>query len=217
LNEDDERLTLVERRVSLSKPRALIRWTPDLYDRLSKHYDRLAAWLFPIGDRGRRKVLENISSGMLLDVACGTGTLLEKANGLGITCYGLDTSGGMLKEARKKVPGASLVQASFYALPFAPHAFDWVVETNAVSGVDINAIDVLREMVRVCAERGEVRIGDYGRSDRKGLFYRLMEFVGTLIGDYPHDYRGLFTALGHEVTVEVLGWGGVYQFIRLIR
>jgi ubiquinone/menaquinone biosynthesis C-methylase UbiE len=193
----------------------LINWTPELYDRLSKQYDRLANLFFPIGDLGRKAVVSDLSSGSILDVACGTGILLEKAYQRGLTCVGIDTSWGMLAETKKKVPAAAAVQASFYALPFTDQSFDFVVETNAVSGADIHAEVVLREMLRVCAAGGEIRIGDYGRTNRQGFWIWILEKIGILIGDYPHNYPALFRSEGIEAEVEQLGWGGMYQFVKV--
>ena len=193
---------------------SIIHWTPSLYDALAKHYDRLARWLFPISDTGREKVVSGLVSGHVLDVACGTGTLLAKAQQRGLRCVGVDTSRGMLLEARRKVPAAGVVQASFDALPLAENQFDYVVETNAVSAVEVDAALVLDEMKRVCAGGGEIRIGDYARSRRKGFWFRLFEMVGTLVGDSPHDYERLLDSMGYTVDVEELGWGGMYQYIR---
>jgi ubiquinone/menaquinone biosynthesis C-methylase UbiE len=203
-----------EEAAAKSSNRTLIRWTPALYDALSRHYDRLARWLFPIGDLGRQTVIAGLISGSMLDVACGTGTLLAEAHRNGLQCVGIDTSRGMLLEARKKVPSASLVQASFFALPFAESQFDYVVETNAVSGAEVDAGAVLDEMQRVCADHGEIRIGDYARAERKGLWLGLLETAMALFGDHPHDYRALLTSMGLSVEVEELGWGGMYQFVK---
>jgi ubiquinone/menaquinone biosynthesis C-methylase UbiE len=199
----------------MKKLKPLIDWSPSRYDRLAKNYDKYARWFFPIGDIGRERVISDLSEGYILDVACGTGTLLEKAHQRGLTCLGIDTSRGMLEETKKKVPQADLVQASFYALPFAKDQFDYVVETNAVSGADIDAQEVLSEMLRVCCPGGEIRLGDYGKSERKGFWYRILEYVGVLIGDYPHDYQALFGNMGYQAEVENLGWGGLYKFIRV--
>ena len=201
----------------MPKLKPLINWTPQLYNRLSKNYDRFAAWFFPIGDLGQEKVVSGLDAGLLLDIACGTGTLLEKSHQSGLDCVGIDTSWGMLTETKKKVPEAEIVQASFYSLPFTEETFDFVVETNAVSGVDINPGEVLQEMLRVCTPRGEIRIGDYGKSSRRGFWYQIFEKIGILIGDFPHDYRELFNSLGYEAEVKNLGWGGTYQFIRVQR
>jgi len=201
----------------MTKLKPLINWSPERYDRLSKNYDRFAAWFFPIGDIGRERVLSGLRSGRILDIACGTGTLLEKAHQAGLECYGIDTSWGMLTETKKKVSAAEVVQASFYKLPFRKDQFEYVVETNAVSGADINAMDVLQEMLRVCAKEGEIRIGDYGKANRKSTWWRILEIIGILIGDYPHDYPVLFRELGYEAAVEKLGWGGMYQYIQVNR
>jgi ubiquinone/menaquinone biosynthesis C-methylase UbiE len=199
------------------KLKPLINWTPQLYDHLSKNYDRFAAWFFPIGDLGREKVVSGLGTGFLLDVACGTGTLLKKSHQLGLNCVGIDTSWRMLLDTKRKVPAAAVVQASFYSLPFAEKAFNYVVETNAVSGVDINPGEVLQEMLRVCTSEGEIRMGDYGKSNRREFWYQIFEKIGILFGDYPHDYRELFNSLGYEAEIEDLGWGGAYQFIRVQR
>jgi ubiquinone/menaquinone biosynthesis C-methylase UbiE len=199
----------------MPKLKPIIKWTPALYDRLARQYDRFARLFFPIGETGRDRVVADLDSGRILDIACGTGTLLELSHRKGLECFAVDTSRGMLEETKKKVPAVHAVQASFYALPFADDQFDYVVETNAVSGADIDAIDVLREMRRVCISGGEIRIGDYAKARRENSWFRLMEKVGILVGDYPHDYEGTLNSMGLEPQVEELGWGGQYQFIRV--
>ena len=201
----------------MPKLKPLINWNPSLYDSLAKSYDRLAAWFFPIGERGKEKVVASLESGHILDIACGTGTLLDQAQNQGLNCLGMDTSRGMLEEVRKKNSNIDLIEASFYALPFPDGFFEYVVETNAVSGADIEAEQILAEMIRVCQRGGEVRLGDYGRSGRDGFWFSLMEKIGILFGDYPHDFQAMFSSLGYEIEIESLGWGGMYQFIKLIR
>jgi len=89
-------------------------WTTKTYDRLAKHYDALMRILFPIGERGCERIVERLASGTVLDVACGTGTLLAMAFRKGLKCYGLDLSEGMLKQTRCKVPAAEIERASYY-------------------------------------------------------------------------------------------------------
>jgi ubiquinone/menaquinone biosynthesis C-methylase UbiE len=173
--------------------------------------------LFPIGDRGREEVISGLVSGCILDVACGTGTLLKKAHQSGLECIGIDISRGMLLETKKKVLAAEVVQANFYALPFDENQFDYVVETNAVSGTDIDAKSVLGEMLRVCADEGELRLGDYGITRRIGGLIQLLVLIGILIGDFPYNYKEIFSELGYVSQVKNLGWGGMYQFIRVVK
>jgi ubiquinone/menaquinone biosynthesis C-methylase UbiE len=197
------------------KLKPLIDWSPSRYDNLSKNYDLYARLFFPIGDEGRDKVLSGLESGRILDIACGTGVLLTKARAQGLDCIGMDNSWGMLQETRKKEPNMPLVQASFYELPFVNDCFDYVLETNAVSGVDIEAEKVLEEMIRTCNKGGEIRLGDYGRSKERSWWFRLLEGIGILFGDFPHDYKKVFDSLGYQAEVEELGWGGMYQLIIL--
>lgn len=197
--------------------RPLIDWTPEFYDKLSKYYDQLFKLTFSIGIKGQARVLEGIKPGSLLDVACGTGTLLGSAYAAGMKCFGNDTSPGMMEQARMKVPEAHLELGSFYELPFTDEQFDYVVETNAVSGVDIDFEKVVDEMLRVCKDGGEVRIGDYAKAAQQSTWGRWMERIGMLIGDYPHDYAAYFTRLGYQPDVEILGWSGMYQYIRVLK
>ncbi len=192
----------------------LINWTPKFYDRLSKKYDFLARIFFPLGEKGKAKVIEDLRIGSVLDIACGSGGLLQDAVEAGARPFGSDTSWGMLTETRAKVPSADLVQASFYALPFAEAAFDTVVETNAVSGVEIAAEKVLSEMVRVCQYGGQIHIGDYAKAPRENLWLRIVEWFGVLFGDYPHDYVTYFRLQGFDTEVEYLGFDGMYQYVR---
>jgi ubiquinone/menaquinone biosynthesis C-methylase UbiE len=198
-------------------PVSLIRWTPRLYSRISKYYDFFGRIFFPIGEKGHMKVVEGLQGGIILDVACGTGTLLEMAYQRGLSCYGLDTSQGMLAEASKKIPQANFKLASFYEMPFPDESFEYVVETNAVSGVEIDVEQVLKEMVRVCKIGGEIRIADYAKSHQPTWMTKIVERMLILVGDFAYDYVSVFKDFDYQPEVEPLGWKGMYQFIRIQR
>lgn len=194
-------------------PRPLIDWSPDFYSKLSKHYDLFARIFFSIGEKGKQKVAENLKPGNILDVACGSGMLLSKAEESGIRPFGSDNAWGMLAVTKQKIPHADLVLASFYELPFKDGAFDTVVETNALSGVEAGSSQVLAEMLRVAKSGGEVRIGDYARPPRMTPMRRLLAWFGQLFGDYPHDYVAYFQEAGQKTRVEYLGIDQMYQFV----
>jgi ubiquinone/menaquinone biosynthesis C-methylase UbiE len=149
----------------------------------------------------------------VLDIACGTGSLLEMADAKGLSCFGSDTSLGMIQQARLKVPRAHFVRADFHSLPFGDDCFDHVVETNAVSAVYADAEKVVAEMLRVCKPRGKVRLADYAKPPTVLWPHRLLAKIGILIGDYPHDYPTIITRLGYQPEVEVLGALSMYQYI----
>ena len=152
-----------------------------------------------------------------MDVACGTGTLLQMAHDCGMQCFGIDSSAGMLAQAQIKVPAAVFLRASFYEIPYPDATFDNVVETNAVSGVDIDVERVLKEMVRVCKKDGQILIGDYAKAGKESWSLRALEKIGQFIGDYAYDYAALVDRCGLAAECEELGWGGMYQFICVLK
>jgi ubiquinone/menaquinone biosynthesis C-methylase UbiE len=197
-------------------PSVLIHWTPKLYDKIARYYDWMAC-LFPIERKGHEIVLEGLVEGSLIDVACGTGTLLAKATEKGLKCCGIDTSSGMLAQAIRKASDVKFNMASFYEIPYPEGAFDYVVETNAVSGVEIDVDKVLREMIRVCKPGGEIRMADYAKPASSTRLSRTIERVLHPIGDYAYDYMERYKGIGYEPEIHVIGWGGMYQFIRVVK
>lgn len=195
----------------------LIDWTPKLYDRLSPYYDFFMHSLFSIGNVGHTRVTSELGAGSILDIACGTGSLLALAQANGLECSGIDTSKGMLRQAAKKVPASFYACADYFHLPFPDESFDYVVETNAVSGVGIDVEKVIEEMIRVCKVGGEVRIGDYAKASQETMLTRVIEKILFWIGDYPHDYVSLLTSMDYAPSREILGFCGMYQFIRIIK
>jgi phosphatidylethanolamine/phosphatidyl-N-methylethanolamine N-methyltransferase len=196
---------------------SLIDWTPELYSKLSKRYDLLAPIFFSMGERAKKRVTDELKSGSVLDVACGTGALLSVAFAKGLECYGTDNAKGMIAESRRKIPRGEFKLASFYDIPYPNDTFDTVLETNAVSGVVIDPQKVIAEMVRVCKPGGQILIGDYCKAPVETAWTRFMAWIGGLIGDQPHDFADIFRALGYEPHIEFLGWSGMYQFIQVIK
>lgn len=199
----------------MKKSASLIRWTPKTYSRISPFYDFFAPVFLAIGEKAKRRVAEDLKTGSILDIACGTGALLALAHEKGLKCYGIDNAEGMIAVSRKKIPQGEFSLASFYAVPYPNNNFDYVVETNAVSGVEIKADQVLGEMVRVCKPGGKILIGDYCKSPTGSPLTDIIEWIGKRIGDHPHDFAGIFKQLGFEPTIETLGWGGMYQIVRV--
>ena len=79
-------------------------WMPKTYDWLAKYYDRLSILFSP--NIGHQELSKELNPGRILDVGCGTGTLLARADKNGMTCFGLDMSSGMLNQACSKVRNA---------------------------------------------------------------------------------------------------------------
>ena len=184
-----------------SEPRV---WTAKTYNRLSPYYDTFMKFFFPLGEEGREMIVEKLASGSVLDVACGTGTLLAMAKMKGLKCYGMDLSEGMLAQARGKVPGAEFRQASYYKIPYPEESFDYVVATNALSGDHIDARKVLGEMLRVCRSGGRVYIAEWPKAEKETFAERLLVWFASLNDDAPKDYLEIFREMGYEPEIDVL-------------
>jgi len=184
-----------------SQPRI---WTTGTYDKLAGNYDLLMKLFYPIGEKGRERIVRKLTSGSILDVACGTGTLLKMAWERGLGCYGMDISHGMLDQARAKVPDAEFIMASYYEIPFPDGCFDYVVETNSLSGEFIGAGKVIAEMIRICKPGGEIYMAEWPKALEETFIERLIVKLASLNDDAPKDYIKIFRELGYEPEVEVL-------------
>jgi SAM-dependent methyltransferase len=91
----------------------------------------------------------------LLDVGCGSGLALRLAADRGAAVSGLDASGGLLEHARRRLPGATLVQGEIEDLPFADGSFDIVTGFNSFQYAARPAA-ALAEAVRVLVPGGRV-------------------------------------------------------------
>ncbi len=178
-------------------------WTTTFYDKVAPLYDAFMKRLFPIGEKGRERIVEELRAGSVLDVACGTGTLLAMAREKRLECYGVDLSQGMIDQAKIKLPDAEFKQGSYYDIPYPDDTFDHVVETNALSGVGIDAQMALSEMIRVCKPGGKVIIADWPTPEKETFRERLFMRLASWNDDFPQDYRGVFEGLGYEPEEEI--------------
>lgn len=140
------------------------------FDPVRNEYSRLA----PLYDRRWSSYIDSTIQATIsrlpihpyervLDLGCGTGTLIERLMHLTPTAffYGLDTSVEMLSVAQQKLP--SLVELSVGSadeLPFSNESFDVVVSTNAFHYLR-NPSQVIQEIKRVLKPEGRLVITDW--------------------------------------------------------
>ncbi|MBN1315497.1 MAG: methyltransferase domain-containing protein [Anaerolineales bacterium] len=125
------------------------------YDAISKVYDNVRAGDVELIDRLLAEL--SIDSPCILDIGCGTGNYAGLFKRAGVQIYGVDPSGGMLEQARKKYPNVDFRQGTAGDLPFKDAFFDMVYLTDVIHHVpDIGRM--FGEIHRVLAPGGKVCI-----------------------------------------------------------
>lgn len=149
------------------------------YDRLASSYDRWnrggAARTFGIPDLREELVRE--AKGEVLEVAVGSGINLSSYewNGSNLSrVTGVDISKSMLEVAEARARELDVndagtarfraVQADARDLPFPDEEFDTVLDTFSMCVLQDDALQVLREMKRVCKPTGRVLLLEHSRS-----------------------------------------------------
>ncbi|MCD6425159.1 MAG: methyltransferase domain-containing protein [Anaerolineales bacterium] len=110
----------------------------------------------------------------------------------------------MIAEAKIKIPVAEISRVSYYEIPYPEESFNYVVATNALSGVHIDAKKVLMEMTRVCRIGRWVFIAEWPEAEIDTFEERCVVWFARLTDDAPKDYLRMFRDMGYEPKVDVL-------------
>ena len=99
----------------------------------------------------------------ILELGCGTGRFMVKCLEAGHEVHGLDLSPQMLKECVKKTSNfkqANYCLAEGSKLPFKDSQFDFVYSIRTLNQVSLKsyALDMIREMIRVCCNNGTILV-----------------------------------------------------------
>jgi len=184
-----------------------------MFDRIAPRYDLLNE-LISLGAHRRWKRAAVASLGCsrgtrVLDLACGTGDLLDELARAGLRGVGVDVSSGMLQAARRRRVSGGLLRASADALPFADASIEGVVCGFALR--NFVAIEpVLREVARVLEPGARVAFVEVDRplpgplgAVQRIYLERLVPFVGALLSD-GWAYRYLPSSVAYLPSDEVL-------------
>ena len=133
------------------------------YRKLAERYDEKWAFYVEATLRETLKRMDLRQGDRILDVACGTGALLQMISALnpGATLFGADLSPEMLGVAQSRLGSAAeLCIARADKLPFDSGSFDTVVTTNAFHFFPLPG-PALGEMSRVLKPNGRLVITDW--------------------------------------------------------
>lgn len=174
---------------------------PRLYDLWAPVGWRLIGWGSLVNLY--KALVEDLDSGVLVDVGCGTGTVietLEKSFKGFVLC--LDISRAMLSRAAQKSRRAFMVRASMEKLPLSRGAVDFYVSSLAIH-ISSSKGAVFSEMARVLKPGGVARIAVVTADTLRGrLFLRLFGLEPLL----SQHYVELGTLSGLDV-VKVISTG----------
>ncbi|MAE93225.1 MAG: ubiquinone biosynthesis methyltransferase UbiE [Deltaproteobacteria bacterium] len=171
-----------------------------MFDRIASRYDTLNRLLtLGLDQRWRRLALDGAgvrANDLVVDVACGTGDLLEQARARGARGLGVDFSREMLRGAVRRLPGALLLQADAEGLPLPDACAD--VLTCGFALRNFEHLDAaLAEMGRVLDDGGRLALVEVDRPSRAWVaaahslyFDRLVPAIGGWLSD-PAAYRYL--------------------------
>ncbi len=154
------------------------------------------------------------SGATVLDVGCGTGTMLRKmADTYGASGYGIDMEENMINEARQKCPEMDIRVSSCGDTPFADLTFDAITACMAYHHF-ADKKGFAREAARILKPSGCLYIADprFPFIIRKALngvlkLFRITGFFGT-----PEEILGNFRPFGFEMEkVEIDGYAQVVK------
>jgi ubiquinone/menaquinone biosynthesis C-methylase UbiE len=140
--------------------------TPD-FGRLASNYDQLR----PLDVRLVAAIVdaaELTPGARVLDVGCGTGSLVEELDRRGLRAAGVDQSAEMLQVARRKNPRAVVKQAAAERLPFKDGWFDRVLFVLSAHLVDRPR--AFAEARRVLSAKGKAAIVTFSPEHFAGFY-----------------------------------------------
>lgn len=146
--------------------------TREYYDGFSDRYDasRNSAYFRFVRGEELRIIQRHTTGKTVLEVGCGTGTLLQTVASAAREAVGVDISHEMLVHARRK--GLLVSQADACRLPFGDAMFDVTYSMKVLPHVeDIDA--ALDEIARVTRPGGNIILQFYGAHSLKCATNRL--------------------------------------------
>ncbi len=193
----------------------------EMFARIAPRYDAANRVLTAgMDERWRKRAIALLApprSGNVLDLCCGTGDVVFHLLRTDPTLHviGIDFCAPMLDGARARAPretrgDATFVEGDVMALPFADSAFDGATMGFSMRNV-VDIDQVLREILRVLRPGARFVNLDVSKAPNRYwkrlfdlYFYRVVPWVGGLVGGSRAAYTYLPNSLTHHPNAEEL-------------
>lgn len=132
---------------------------------------------------------EQPAGARILDIGCGTGEYVRRANELGFNASGVEPAEAMREVAIKKNPEASIVSGVATEIPYPDESFDLVICIEVLRYLNLSDIrQALRELRRVLRPGGTMFLTMVNRYALDGFFlhYSLQRMLRPRSVDRPH-------------------------------
>ena len=180
----------------------------DPYAKKAKVYDAFVEpFVRPLRVIGMK--MYPLDAGMsVLDVGCGTGTLLELYQETGCTVVGIDSSPSMLKVARTKLTKrAELHLGDASHMPFPDESFDLTLAMFILHETPAPTRSlIINEAKRVTKKSGRFLLIDYYPGPLRfpwGWFYTIVTFFLEMLAGREHfrNYRDFMATGGMQTLI----------------
>ena len=204
-----------------------------MFDSIAHKYDLVNRILtFGIDKKWREKAVKNslkhinIDSLIVLDVACGTGDMIEVwikeslKNNINITVSGLDASKQMLKIAKKRFPDINFYKAYATDIPLNDSTIDIISISFGIRNV-IDIKKAILEFRRILKENGILLILEFVNNENPNNLRKLIDLysnkllpkIGGLISNNKEAYEYLpFSIKNFYTTQELINLFNTFDF-----
>ena len=147
----------------------------------------------------------------ILDVACGSGDMIEVWKKYTNNIIGLDPSKGMLKIAEKRFPEIEFYQGYAQNLPFNDETFDVLSISFGIRNV-VEIQNAINEFARVLKRNGILLILEFTKPEKKSTIRNCIDFysnkilpkIGGIISGNKEAYEYLPNSIQNFYTLNEL-------------